>query len=140
MTLRGYGARTQVRKHHAPRCYPLLYDPPKEEVFTFLDLRKARHDGDNDTKDEIDADKELVDLAVGVAGVEDVQDDDDADEDEIEEDGKEDERHKPTLVSRAVIILEPAGAPAVSEIHDQNQLNEDEEKATNCSNNHPRYV
>jgi len=24
---REYGARTQARQHHAPRCYPLLYSP-----------------------------------------------------------------------------------------------------------------
>lgn len=105
-----------------------------------MDFRKAGNDGHNDTEDEIDADKELVDLAVGVPCVENVQNDYDADEDEIKENGKCDERHKPTLVPRAVVIFEPAGAPAVSEIHDQDQLNEDEEEATDRTNDHPGYV
>ena len=105
----------------------------------FLNLGQDRGHGEDDTEQHVECDEELVQLALThhVSGVVGVADDDGDQGEDVEDAGHCQQSVEPGGVIGLFVIFSPGLSPAVSEVNDQNQLNDDEHEASDHTKVHP---
>lgn len=107
----------------------------------FLDLGQDGDHREAEAEDHVEGDEELVDLALsGVATcVVDEEQDESGEGSGVHEEGAGEEGSKPPFIVFFLVVSIPGLCPAMSEVNDENELDDDEKESSDHAEVHPDF-